>query len=120
MATHAPGRTEPSNPSIEVVHRAEESAETSSDDASQPNAGYEDVVSRSSSTGSAETPQPNAEPEPLMPPGTSVEVDKVAPLRGGCQFMRVTDYYRLAQLSCRLPGLWLLVSSSSKVSNYRI
>ena len=28
MATHAPGRTEPSNPSIEVVHRAEESAET--------------------------------------------------------------------------------------------
>ena len=79
MATHAPGRTEPSNPSIEVVHRAEESAANNSSDAALPNSGYEDVVAQSSSTGSADTPQPDSKPEPLMPPGTSVEVDNVAP-----------------------------------------
>ena len=117
MATHAPGRSEPSNPSIEVVHSAEESAENSSHDASQPNTGYEDVASRSNLTGSEETPQPCRAGAFNASRHCRLKSIKWRPLRGGCQFMRVTGYYRLAQLSRRLLGLWLRASSSSKASS---
>ena len=100
MARNAPGRTEPSNPSIEVVHLADESAENSPVDRPQPIVGQEDVAPAPISTSSGATP------EPLMPPGTAIEVDTVMP---PAWRMPVYARYRLLSIGAVIMSTaWLL------------
>ena len=112
MATPTPGRTEPNNLAIEVVHRTDENDENRSVDRPPPIVEPENidrVTAAAEPLAKPETvPNLRSEPEPLMPPGTSIDVatDPTPNWR-----MPLYARYRLLSLGAGLLSVVWLVAS---------